>query len=182
MKFRDQLITLFALILVAVLGWTWLAPTGLQKAPDVQFSTLDGRSIKLTELRGRPVLITFWATTCTSCMKEMPHLISLYRELAPRGLEIIGVAMGYDPINDVIALSKNRQIPYPIAHDTHNKAALAFGDVRLTPTNILIAPDGRIVQQNIGETDMMQMRTKILAMLEQSKILVSVLTFGKASS
>ncbi|MEO7557533.1 MAG: TlpA disulfide reductase family protein [Gammaproteobacteria bacterium] len=165
MKLRDKAITVFALILIAALGWVWFAPAGLQKAPDVRFSTLDGRSINLAELRGRPVLVTFWATTCTSCMKEMPHLISLYRELAPRGLEIIGVAMSYDPINDVIALSKNRQIPYPIAHDTHNKAALAFGDVRLTPTNILIAPDGRIVQQNIGEMDMMQARAKILAML-----------------
>lgn len=165
MKLRDKAITVFALILIAALGWVWFAPAGLQKAPDVRFSTLDGRSINLAELRGRPVLVTFWATTCTSCMKEMPHLISLYRELAPRGLEIIGVAMSYDPINDVIALSKNRQIPYPIAHDTHNKAALAFGDVRLTPTNILIAPDGRIVQQNIGEMDMIQARAKILAML-----------------
>ncbi len=165
MKLRDKTITVFALILIAALGWVWFAPAGLQKAPDVRFSTLDGRSINLAELRGRPVLVTFWATTCTSCMKEMPHLISLYRELAPRGLEIIGVAMSYDPINDVIALSKNRQIPYPIAHDTHNKAALAFGDVRLTPTNILIAPDGRIVQQNIGEMDMIQARAKILAML-----------------
>ncbi len=165
MKLRDKAITVFALILIAALGWVWFAPAGLQKAPDVRFSTLDGRSISLAELRGRPVLVTFWATTCTSCMKEMPHLISLYRELAPRGLEIIGVAMSYDPINDVIALSKNRQIPYPIAHDTHNKAALAFGDVRLTPTNILIAPDGRIVQQNIGEMDMIQARAKILAML-----------------
>lgn len=171
MKLRDKFIAVFALILVVTLGWIWLAPAGLQKAPDVQFSTLDGRSISLAELRGRPVLVTFWATTCPGCMNEMPHLISLYRELAPRGLEIIGVAMNYDPINDVIALSKNRQIPYPIAHDTQNQAAQAFGDVRLTPTNVLIAPDGRIVQQNIGELDMTQARAKIIAMLDQSKAL-----------
>ncbi len=104
-------------------------------------------------------------------MKEMPHLISLYRELAPRGLEIIGIAMNYDPIDDVIALSKNRQIPYFIAHDKQNKLAQAFGDIRLTPTTILIAPDGRIVQQNIGEMDMSQVRTKVLAMLEKNKTL-----------
>jgi peroxiredoxin len=171
MKLRDKFITLFAIALIAVSGWIWFAPTGLQKAPHVQFSTLNGRTIDLAELRGRPVLVTFWATTCTGCMKEMPHLISLYRELAPRGLEIIGVAMNYDPIDDVIALSKIRQIPYPIAHDTQNQAAKAFGGVRLTPTNVLIAPDGRIVQQNIGEMDMVQARTKILDMLEQSKAL-----------
>ncbi|MEO5574348.1 MAG: TlpA disulfide reductase family protein [Gammaproteobacteria bacterium] len=167
MRLRDTCITLFALTLIAALAWVWFAPAGLQKAPDVQFSTLDGRTIKLAELRGRPVLVTFWATTCPGCMKEMPHLISLYRELAPRGLEIIGVAMNYDPINDVIALTKNRQIPYPIAHDTQNQAAQAFGDVRLTPTNVLIAPDGRIVQQSIGEMDMAQARAQIMAMLVQ---------------
>lgn len=169
MKLRDSFIALFALLLAGVLGWVWLAPSGFQTAPDVQFSTLDGRSIRLAELRGKPVLVTFWATTCTGCIKEMPHLISLYRELAPRGLEIIGVAMNYDPINDVIALTKNRQIPYPIAHDTQNRAAQAFGDVRLTPTNILIAPDGHIVQQQIGDMDMMAMRAKILTMLENTK-------------
>ncbi len=169
MKLRDIAIGIFALALLLALAWTWLAPSGLQASPDVRFSTIDGRDIQLDKLRGQPVLITFWATTCPGCMKEMPHLISLYRELAPRGLEIIGVAMNYDPIDDVIALSKNRQIPYPIAHDKKNKLAQAFGDIRLTPTTILIAPNGRIVQQNIGEMDMAQVRTKVLAMLEKNK-------------
>lgn len=171
MKARDKIIGVIALLVVAVLGWVWFAPTGLQRAPDIELTTIDGRSVSLAGLRGQPVLVTFWATTCPSCIKEMPHLISLYRELAPRGLEIIGVAMNYDPVADVIALSKQRAIPYPIAHDTQNLAAQAFGDVRLTPTNILIDPDGRIVQQHIGEMDMVQARARILAMLEQSKAL-----------
>jgi len=171
MKARDKIIGVVVLLVVAVLGWAWLAPTGLQRAPDITVTTVDRRSISLAGLRGQPVLVTFWATTCPGCMKEMPHLISLYRELAPRGLEIIGVAMSYDPVADVIALSKQRAIPYPIAHDTRNLAAQAFGDVRLTPTNILIDPDGFIVQQHIGEMDMVQVRAKILAMLEQSKAL-----------
>lgn len=169
MKARDKVIGVIALLVVAVLGWVWFAPTGLQRAPDIELTTIDGRPISLLGLRGRPVLVTFWATTCPGCMKEMPHLISLYHELAPRGLEIIGIAMSYDPVADVIALSKQRAIPYPIAHDTQSHAAQAFGDVRLTPTNILIDPDGRIVQQHIGEMDMAQARTKILAMLGDGK-------------
>ena len=165
MKTRDKLIGIFALILIGVLGLVWLLPAGLKQAPDVALTTLDGRNLHLTELRGRPVLVTFWATTCPGCMKEMPHLISLYRELAPRGLEIVGIAMDYDPVDDVRALVKARQVPYLIAHDDGAHAAQAFGDVRLTPTTFLIAPDGRILQQTIGEMDMPHLRAQLLSLL-----------------
>lgn len=171
MKMRDTAVAGFALLLVATLVWVWLVPAGLQQAPNVSFRTIDGRAIELAQLRGRPVMVNFWATTCPGCVKEMPALANLYRELSPRGLEIIGVAMDYDVLNDVVALAKVRQIPYPIIHDSQAKTARAFGAVSLTPTTVLIAPDGRIVEQNIGELDMAETRTKILAMLSLPKSL-----------
>jgi thiol-disulfide isomerase/thioredoxin len=171
MKPRDIFIGVFLLALLAGLGWVWLMPAGLQRAPALQLSTLDGRSLTLAEMHGRPLLVTFWATTCPSCLKEMPHLVELYQELSPRGLQIIGIAMNYDPLPDVVALTARRQVPYIIAHDTNAQAARVFGDVRLTPTTFLIAPDGRIVQQTIGEMDMAALRSKIVAMLGQPKTL-----------
>jgi peroxiredoxin len=98
----------------------------------------------------------------------MPQLVKLYREFAPRGLEVIGIAMAYDPPDHVVALSKARNIPYPIALDINSKAARAFGDVGATPTSFLIAPDGRVAHRKAGELDIHMVRQLIAGMLTQS--------------
>lgn len=165
MKTKDLTIALVALILLGALAFVWLAPTGLKQAPDIAVTTIDGRNIQLASLRGKPVLVTFWATSCPGCVQEMPHLIELYRELAPKGLEVIGIAMAYDPPNHVVQMVKEKAIPYPVALDVTAAASKAFGEVKLTPTSFLIAPDGRIVQQKIGEMDMPAVRQTILNML-----------------
>ncbi len=168
MKIKDSLITTFAVALIGALAWLWFAPAGLQRVPDITFATIDGRKLSTTELRGQPVLVNFWATTCPGCVKEMPHLAELYEELNPQGLEIIGVAMAYDPPNRVIELSKAREITYPIALDIQSEAATAFGNVRLTPTTFLIAPDGRVVHQKAGELDIGKVRNLVTDMLAQA--------------
>ncbi len=169
MKTRQSLVTLCAIVLLATLGYLWLAPAGLQHSPDISLVTIRGEKLQLAGYRGRPLLVTFWATTCPGCIREMPHLIELYRELHPQGLEIIGIAMDYDPPNRVLAMSKARAIPYPIALDIQADAAYAFGDVRLTPTSFLIAPDGRIVYRKTGEMDMAKVRRDILDMLTSTE-------------
>jgi len=165
MKFRKTLVSLFAGTLLGLLAYYWLAPEGLTTRPDIGLMTIDGEELRLASLQGRPVLVTFWATTCNSCLREMPHLIELYDELAPLGLEVIGIAMDYDPPNRVLAMRKARNIPYPIALDINADAARAFGDVRLTPTSFLIAPDGRIVYRKTGSMDMTRLRVDIRGML-----------------
>ena len=167
MKFREALITLFAATLLGTLTWLWLAPAGLKDSPDITLLTIDGAELPLASLRGKPLLLTFWATSCPGCIKEMPHLIELYKELSPQGLEIIGIAMRYDKPSHVLSMRKARKIPYPVALDIDGAAAQAFGNVRLTPTSFLIAPDGRIVSQKIGEMDMPKLRNTILGMLKR---------------
>ena len=161
MKTKDIIFGLFALALVGTLAFLWLSPSGLKQAPALTVSTLEGQQIDLTSLRGKPVLITFWATSCVGCVKEIPHLVELYDEYKAQGLQMLAIAMSYDPPNHVIAMRDARQIPYPIALDIEDKAAKAFGDVRLTPTSFLIAPDGRIVRQKIGELDMAEVRREL---------------------
>jgi peroxiredoxin len=169
MKSRETLLSLFAAALLGTLAWVWLAPAGLKDSPDITLLTIDGEELQLASLRGQPLLLTFWATSCPGCIREMPHLIELYEELSPQGLEIIGVAMSYDKPSHVLSMRKARNIPYPVALDIHGAAAQAFGNVRLTPTSFLISPDGRIVSQKIGEMDMPRLRNNILAMLQQAE-------------
>ncbi len=167
MKTRDTLIAVFVVLLIGALAWIWFSPSGLQRAPDISFKNVEGESLSLQQLQqqGRPVLVTFWATSCPGCIKEMPHLIEMYHDLAPRGLEIIGVAMAYDPPNHVMRMREEKDIPYPIVLDIDSAIARAFGEVKLTPSHFLINPNGRIVHHKIGELDMERIRTRILAML-----------------
>lgn len=153
----------------AVLAWHWLTPGGIDSAPDIEFKIIDGRKIKLRELQGQPVLVTFWATTCKGCLKEMPHLISLYNELEPLGLEIVGIAMSYDPPDRVLEFTRREQIPYPIALDIDGNVADAFGNVMFTPTSFLIAPDGKIIKYKIGEMDIKTIRKEIITMIKSDK-------------
>lgn len=153
MKKRD----IFTMVIVAVLIggglYLWLSPEGMRTAPEVSLSTLDGRTVSIHGLRGQPVLVTFWATTCVSCIREMPHLVELHERYNARGLEIIGVAMSYDRPDHVMELARARALPYTIALDTEDLAAQAFGSIRLTPTSFLISPEGRIVYQKLGDID-----------------------------
>ncbi len=160
----------FILMLIIGAGWLWLTPGGLSAAPAVSLKTTDGRVIHLQDLQGKPVLITFWATTCPGCVKEMPHLISLYNELSGKGLEIIGVAMSYDPPNQVIELITRRQVSYPIALDVDGSIAKAFDNVMLTPTSFLISPDGKIIKHKLGEMDMEKLRQQILNLLSERQL------------
>lgn len=136
------------------------------RAPDISFPLLDGRELSLSSLSGRPVLVTFWATTCVECRKEMPELMTMYRELSVRGFEMIAVAMPYDPPNRVLELSEQLDIPYPIALDIEGKAVRAFGDIPGTPAAFLISPEGHIVMRYTGALDLTALREKILSMLQ----------------
>ena len=163
---KETLITGIALAAVLAFAAVWLfMPAGLRPAPLLVGQTLDGRTLTLEQLRGKPVLVTFWATTCPSCIEEMPHLAELYRDLHPKGLEIIGVAMSYDPPEQVQAMVKRRQIPYPVIPDVQSRIAHEFDRVQLTPTTVLISPDGRIVQYRLGLLDMPKLRQTIQEML-----------------
>ena len=168
MRLRDILVAVFALALMGGLAVLWLAPADPEQIPDITFTTLQGKKLGTPELQGRPLVVNFWATTCSSCIKEMPHLIELYEELSPHGLEVIGIAMAHDPPNRVVAFSQSRRIPYPIALDIQGLAAKAFGDVRLTPSTFVIAPDGRIVHHSRGPLDIPKVRTLLRDMLAQN--------------
>ncbi|MDH3526615.1 MAG: TlpA family protein disulfide reductase [Gammaproteobacteria bacterium] len=166
MKPGKLAISLMVVMLFAAIGYFSLPAPGPTTSPDITLVTTEGEQLALDSLRGRPLLVTFWATTCTACLKEMPHLIELYKELAPRGLKVIGIAMHYDPPNQVLAMRKSRNIPYTIALDIRAEAAQAFGDVRVTPSTFLIAPDGRIVYRQAGALSMERLKKRILALLD----------------
>lgn len=145
---------------VCVAG-AWLVATAPERAPEVTFKTIDGRRLDLGHYQGRPVLVTFWATTCPVCVEEIPELAALYREASGRGLEIIAVAMSYDPPSRVLRLAREFPIPYPVALDLDGRVAAAFGEVSATPTSFLVGPDGFILGEQVGAVDLEALRSQL---------------------
>ena len=152
---------LIALVVLAILGALAYALTQKPQAPAATFTTLDGKQLSLEELRGKVVLVNFWATSCPGCVKEMPDMIEAYRDYKDRGFEIVAVAMSYDPPNYVANFVQTRQLPFPVSLDVKGDHARAFGDVHLTPTSFLIGKDGSILDQKLGELDFNKLRAQL---------------------
>ena len=155
MKFAKPF--LIAVVVLAFAGALFYALMDKPIAPAATFTTLEGRPIALSELRGKVVLVNFWATSCPGCIKEMPGMIETYRTYKDRGFEIIAVAMSYDPPNYVVSFVKTRQLPFPVALDVSGEHARAFGNVQLTPTTFIIGKDGSILEQKLGELDFVKL-------------------------
>jgi peroxiredoxin len=166
-------ITMVIMMAIASVLFFYLNQNGLESTPNISLNSIDGQTIDINSMRGKPLLVTFWATTCSTCVKEMPHLVELYEEHNNEGFEIIAIAMSYDPPNRVVALSEKNNIPYPIALDIEGSAAKAFGDVKVTPTSFLIDPEGNIIHEKSGEINIEELRIKLKSLLKSNPNTVS---------
>jgi thiol-disulfide isomerase/thioredoxin len=133
--------------------------------PDTTFTTITGEQITLKLLHGKPVLITFWASSCGSCIKEIPHLITLYQQFHSQGLEIIAIAMTYDPPDRVVAMAKELTLPYPIVLDLKADHAKDFGRIWATPTTLLLGTDGKVAKRIVGAFGLSDMQARIEQLL-----------------
>lgn len=137
-------------LLLAVSGGVYFSFFDARLAPEVQFKTLKGERISTSDLRGKVVLVEFWATSCVTCVEEMPKVIQTYNKYREQGFETVAVAMDYDPPNHVLNYAEKNALPFKVALDIDGSVARSFGDVRLTPTSFLIDKQGRIVKQYLG--------------------------------
>ena len=116
---------------------------------ELTFKTLSGTPFKVADATG-PLLINFWSTSCVICVAEMPDMARLYNDYVDRGLELVAVAMAYDPPNHVLEMATSRKFPFPVALDINGEAVAAFGDIQGTPTTYLLDADGKLVKRYIG--------------------------------
>jgi peroxiredoxin len=122
-------------------------------APAATFTSIKGEKVTTAELRGRVVLLNFWATDCAVCVREMPQLAQTYRKFASRDFEMIAIAMRHDPPNYVLRYAEQNALPFKVALDPMGELARVFGNVRLTPTTIVIDKQGNMIERIVGEPD-----------------------------
>ena len=141
------------LVLVTLLVLFFLSLATNKKVPEIAVNSITGEAIKLYQVKNNFTIINFWATDCPGCIKEMPGLTNVYNQLKGQGLQIIAVSMSYDPPNQVLNFTQKNKIPFPVVLDVDGQIARSFGDIRLTPTSILVDKNGKIIDKVIGELD-----------------------------
>jgi peroxiredoxin len=144
---------LIALALAGLAAVAYVSLSARSSAPDVTFVGIDGEQITSQSLRGKVVMVNFWATSCTTCVAEMPQMVETYNKYKARGLEFVAVAMKYDPPEYVNNFARTRQLPFKVALDASGAAAKAYGDVALTPTTFVIDKQGKIIKRYVGEPE-----------------------------
>lgn len=142
--------------------------SGAQAAPESTFVLLDGSKQTTADLKGKVTLVNFWATSCVTCIAEMPKIISTHNKYRAKGYDTLAVAMSYDPPAYVVNYAETRQLPFKVAIDNTGANAKAWGDVQLTPTTFLVNKRGQIVKQFVGEPDFGALHQLIEKLLAES--------------
>lgn len=120
-----------------------------KQAPDFTLQTLDGKQVRLKDLRGKAVLVNFWATWCAPCKIEIPWFIKLYQQYQPQGFEILGVDAEDIPQAEAQKAAKALNINYPVLL-RGDKIGDQWGGLDGLPTSFYIDRNGKIVDQTVG--------------------------------
>ena len=124
--------------------------TGQAQAPQSQFVLLNGSTSTTEDMKGKVTLVNFWATSCVTCVAEMPEIINTYNKYKDRGYNTMAVAMSYDPPSYVVNFAESRKLPFQVALDNTGKIAKDWGDIQLTPTTFIVNKQGQVVKRYVG--------------------------------
>ena len=161
-------ITGVALAAFAGIGAYVYLGAGQQAAPSSTFVLLDGSQQTTADLRGKVTLVNFWATSCTTCVAEMPDIVRTYDKYRAQGFETLAVAMSYDPPSYVVNFAESRKLPFKVAIDNTGAVARAWGDIKITPTTYIVNKRGEIVKSYVGAPDFPALHQLIEKLLAES--------------
>ena len=157
-----------AAVLVVTAMAAWRVASDPALAPAVSYTLLDGEKGSIEALRGRVVLVNFWATSCATCVAEMPAIAATHGRFKARGFETLAVAMRHDAPASVAHFAQTRQLPFGVAIDHTGDIARQFGEVQLTPTMFLIDKRGLIVKRYVGTPDFAALHLLVEELLAQT--------------
>jgi peroxiredoxin len=157
-----------AIALALAVGVGVYLNAGVSAAPASTFVLLDGSKKTTEDLKGKVTLVNFWATSCVTCVAEMPKVIATYDKYKGQGYDTLAVAMSYDPPAYVVNFAETRKLPFKVAIDNTGAVAQAWGDVKLTPTTYVVNKRGEIVKRYVGEPDFAELHKLIEKLLAEA--------------
>jgi thiol-disulfide isomerase/thioredoxin len=135
------------------------------KAADFSLKSVDGKTIKLSDYKGKVVIIDFWATWCPPCRRGIPDLVSIQKEFKDK-VVIIGISLdGEKTINDVPGFIKDYGINYPVVYG-NEKVVVDYGNIQSIPTAFVIDKNGKIVDSHVGLVPIETYTNKIKELLK----------------
>ena len=164
---RVLVISSVAVAVVAIAAGVFFS-TGTAAAPDSTFVLLDGSKKTTTDLKGKVTLVNFWATSCVTCVAEMPKMVETHNKYQAQGYDTLAVAMHYDPPSYVVNFTETRKLPFKVAIDNTGAVAQAWGDVKLTPTTYIVNKRGDIVKRYVGEPNFDELHRLIEKLLAET--------------
>jgi peroxiredoxin len=135
-----------------------------QRAPDWELTDLSGKMVRLSDFKGKVVVMNFWATWCQPCSKEIPWFIDLQRKYSGNGLVVVGVSLDEGGPEVVKPFAVKRGISYPVVMGTDEVAA-KYGDVQAIPTTFIINREGNIAAGHEGLVDEATLESEIKPLL-----------------
>jgi peroxiredoxin len=169
MKTSRHVAAALAVLAIGVGAYLTFQSVGaVERAPNVAYTLLDGTKSTTDQLRGKVVLVNFWATSCTTCVHEMPQIAATHEKFKSRGYETLAVAMSYDPPVYVVNYTESRKLPFQVAIDNTGAIAKSFGQVQLTPTSFLINKRGEVVKRYVGEPDFAALHVLVEKLLAEA--------------
>ncbi|MFH1189680.1 MAG: TlpA disulfide reductase family protein [Candidatus Omnitrophota bacterium] len=160
-KFVKMLIMVAPVLLLCAAAW---GADVSSAAPDISASDMAGNAVKLSDFKGKVILLNFFAKWCPPCRQEIPDFVALQKQYGDKGLAIIGVSL--TPAKDVKPFAEKEGINYPVLiGDAASDAA--YGPIRSIPTTFLIDKDFRIAEKYIGSRSKEVFESDIKELLSQ---------------
>lgn len=156
----------FSLIAAAILSLAATTSLRADPAPQWNLQDLSGNPVKLSDYKGKVVILDFWATWCPPCRAEIPNFVELQKEYGKQGLVVIGVSLDEGGVDGVAAFAKSQGVNYPIVMGNQD-IANSYGGIEAIPTTFVIDPSGNIVAKHEGFTDKSEFEAEIKKLLPQ---------------